>query len=223
MDRRERNPSLLVAIRAALEGFQATVWTALPAFVDSFNAARQTVSAQPTIQAQYRAPTGETWQNTTLPLCVDCPVLFPGGGGFTLTFPIAAGDEGLLVFSSRCIDQWWQSGGVQPQAELRMHDLSDGFFIPTGGMSNAKVPGGISTTTTQLRSVDGECYVELAAGHAVNVVAPGGVKITGNLVVTGSLGADVITDSDGTVTLNNHTHSGVQSGGDDSGPPVPGT
>ena len=57
------------------------------------------------------------------------PVVFPGGGGFALTFPVAAGDECLVVFASRCIDAWWQSGGVGEPMEPRMHDLSDGFAL----------------------------------------------------------------------------------------------
>lgn len=186
---------LQVAIQAALEGFQPKLWTALPAFVvptegggSSFDPAKLTVSAQPTVQAQVRTP-GGSWVNVTLPLCLDCPVMFQGGGGFVLTFPLDANDEGLLIFSARCIDAWWQQGGVQPQAELRMHDLSDGFFLPLC-FSNSKVPTGVSTTTAQLRSVDGESYVELAGGHIVNIVAPGGVKVTGNMEVTGTLKAD---------------------------------
>src|SRR5271155_5094227 len=110
MDRRERMGSLLVAHKAAQDGFEADLWTALPALVVSYDATKLTVSAQPTIQSQVRPP-GGTWVTAPLPPCLDCPVVFPGGGGFTLTFPVAAGDEGLLVFASRCIDAWWQSGG----------------------------------------------------------------------------------------------------------------
>jgi hypothetical protein len=190
MDRRERFDDLLVAVKAMLSGFQAGLWTAMPATVVSFNAAKATVAAQPAIQAQFRAGTAQQFQNVTLPQCVDCPVITPGGGGFLATFPLAAGDEGLLVFASRCIDAWWQQGDAkqqgQPQAELRMHDLSDGFFIPAC-FSQPNVPANWSTTSAQLRSKDGLAYVEVAPGHAVNIVAPGGVKITGALEIDGAL------------------------------------
>lgn len=225
MDRRERVNSALVAVKAALEGFEAKVWTALPALVagSGFSAAKMTVQAQPTVQAQVRTPSG-SWVNATLPLCVDCPVMLQGGGGFLMTFPIAVGDEGLLVFASRCIDSWWHSGKVGPQAELRMHDLSDGFFIPEC-FSNPRVPGAVSTATAQLRSLDGESYVELAGGHVVNVVAPGGINFTGVAtfndgvvfkgVVSGQTGgggtinlgnADILTT--GTSTAADHLSSG---------------
>jgi Phage protein Gp138 N-terminal domain len=173
MDRLERissggTNSTLVAIKAALGDHQANIWTALPAIVQTFDATKLTVEAQPTIQAQVRQPGGK-WVDTTIALCVDCPVLFPGGGGFTFTFPIAKDDEGLLVFSSRCIDAWHQQGGVQKQADLRMHDLSDGFFIPTGGLSLPKVVANVSANSAQLRSNDGNTVIELAAGNVVNI------------------------------------------------------
>lgn len=247
MDRRERLRSrstnaLLVALRAALDSHEAGVWTALPAYATAFNAGQMTVSAQPTIQAQVRQPDG-TWVDTNLPLCVDCPVVYPGGGGFVLTFPIAANDEGVLVFASRCIDAWWQNGGIQKQAELRMHDLSDGFFFPAGGMSNPNVPGNVSTQTCQLRSKDGSTYVEIANGQIINVVSPGGFNVTGPVTfndavtflgqVNGQAGgggtvnfgnASLRTSGDlrtgGVASLNGHVHSGVQVGGGDSGPPT---
>ncbi len=152
--------SLLVTVRAALQNFEGTLWTATPAIVESFSAAAVTCSAQPAIQVQVRSPAG-AWTSTTLPLCVDCPVVFPGGGGFAATFPLAKGDEGLLVFAQRCIDLWWQSGGIQPQAELRMHDLSDGFLIP-GVFSQPRVPvGGVSATGAEIRSLDNTAVMHL--------------------------------------------------------------
>lgn len=148
--------SLQVAVRAALDGRQAQTWTAMPGILQSFDAEAVTASVQIAIQAQVRQPDG-TWLDTTISVCADCPVVFGGGGGCVGTFPLDQGDEGLLVFASRCIDAWWQSGGVQKQAELRMHDLSDGFFIP-GCFSQpraANITGGVSTSEAQLRSLDG--------------------------------------------------------------------
>jgi hypothetical protein len=108
---------------------------------------------------------------------VDVPVCFPRGGGCTLTFPVTQGDEALIVFSSRCIDSWWQSGGIQVQAELRMHDLSDGFAIP-GPFSQATRIGGWSGNSTQLRSNDGSTYFDLnPTTQKVKIVAPGGFEV----------------------------------------------
>ncbi|MGC8050122.1 Gp138 family membrane-puncturing spike protein, partial [Salmonella enterica] len=78
----------------------------------------------------------------------------------SMTFPVAQGDECLVVFASRCIDSWWQSGGIQEQAELRMHDLSDGFAI-LGFRSQPRALSNISTTSAQLRSDDGATFIDL--------------------------------------------------------------
>lgn len=171
MERRQRIPpdnanAGEVAIRAALDQRQGQLWTALPAFLKSYAPATVTCEAQPTIQAQILQPDGK-WIDTTLPICVDVPVMFPGGGGFTLSFPLVAGDEGLLVFGSRCIDSWWQSGGIQTQAELRMHDLSDGFFIPTGGLSQPNIVKSLSMTATELRTKDGKDFIHLEPNKVI--------------------------------------------------------
>lgn len=196
MDPRERMEDPLVAARAMLRGWQADIWTALPAKVQSYDAAKMTVEVQPTIQAQVRSPEGkQPWSNVTLPVCVDCPVQFPSGGGFVLTFPIAVGDEGIVIFSSRCIDAWWQNGGVQPQAELRLHDLSDGMFIPGLFSQPRVVTPSPSTSAAQLRSADGQTVVEVDDGQLMLSadggtsglkVVPGGVQVTGYLSVSGN-------------------------------------
>ncbi len=185
MDRRERIDSLHDSIMMALEGFQAQIWTTLPGIVESFDPATCSASVQPAIQVQVQQPDG-AFALTSLPLLINCPVIFQSGGGATMTFPVKKGDECLVSFASRCIDGWWQSGDVAPQAEFRMHDLSDGFVI-VGPRSVPKVPGGISTSEVQLRSDDGNAYVALNpttweikihTPGAVNVVATGAVSVT---------------------------------------------
>lgn len=239
MDQRERLNSFPEALLAALDGRQAQIWTALPSIIESFDAGALTIVAQPAIKAQVRAPNGST-QWVALPLLLDCPVVFPRGGGCTLTFPIAAGDECLIIFASRCIDAWYSAGGIQVQSELRMHDLSDGFAIP-GPFSQATKISNVSTTTAQLRSNDGSTYVELdPAGKIVNVVAPGGMTvttpvltITGVINVENQQGAEsastmsgtMRTTGDvvaGTISLTGHIHSN-SGGSGNGGPPVPGT
>jgi hypothetical protein len=147
------------ALRAVLDGHQSDVWTALPGIIESVDFNAVTCVVQPAVQA-ISVPPGKDWQNVNLPLIQDVPLVFQRGGGYTGTFPIKAGDECLIVFSARCIDNWWQAGGVQPQFELRMHDLSDGFAI-TGPFSQKTKIDKISATTAQLRSDDGTRFIEI--------------------------------------------------------------
>lgn len=222
MQRLERIDDPHLALISALEGWQSKMWTAMPGEVIAFNADQQTCQVQVTLQAQIADLSGtRSW--VALPPLVDCPVVFPSGGGATLTFPIKPGDEVLVVFASRCIDAWWQSGGVQQQAELRMHELSDGFVIP-GPRSVPRVPGAISTTAVQLRSDDGDAVVSLnPTSHAVDVTTTGpatitaaSLHITGPVTITGDVTVQGAVTTTGSVTtpalvsggkaFNTHTH-----------------
>jgi len=110
------------------------------------------------------------------------------------------------------MDAWWQSGGIQQPIELRMHDLSDGFAIP-GPRSQPRVVTGISSANARLVNDTGTVYLEITPLGAINMVAPTGVSITGNVVISGTLEIDGI-------PFATHVHSGVTSGGSNTGPPV---
>ena len=208
-----------------LENAEAQLWTALPAIVKSFNATALTVEAQPAITGRYIDPTGEV-KVVNLPLLLDCPVVFPHGGGCSLTFPVKPGDECLIIFADRCIDNWWQNGGVQNPAEMRMHDLSDGFAI-VGCWSQPKRIGSWSTGETQLRSDDGSAFVAVhPSGHQITaktsgkviVQATNGVEITGDVKVTGNVTVTGAVTGNG-IRLDTHTHGGVERGSSNTNGP----
>lgn len=207
-----------------MDGRQASIWTAMPAIVQSFDPVEMTCSAQVAIAVNVRQPDGSLVQ-TPISLLIHCPVQFPQGGGVILTFAVAEGDECLMVFASRCIDSWWQNGGVQPAAEVRFHDLSDGFAL-MGFRSQPRKVANISTTSAQLRSDDGETFVDLDPNtKIVTITAPGGITLNGNVQVNGYLHAtDVVRAGDGgadQVSLQSHTHPDPQGG--NTGAPNPGT
>jgi Phage protein Gp138 N-terminal domain len=220
------------SLRLALKGFAANLWTAVPGIVKSYTPSGNTAgtcTVQPSVQAVVTAQDG-TQSAVTLPVLIAVPVVYMGGGSMVTTYPIQDGDEALVVFSSRCIDAWWQSGGVQPQAELRMHDLNDGFAI-IGPRSLARAIPNVSTTTAQFRSLDGTTYFEVATGGVANVVAPNGVNIKGPVsidgavTITGNVGVTgtVTATEEGTfnsIEVSQHMHTGVTTGGGTSGPPT---
>ena len=201
MDRRERDGDAATALLAMLQGWQGQLWTALPGYVvpddggSPFNAAARTVRVQPTIQARVQRPDG-SFEWMSLPILLDCPVVFPAGGGVTLTFPIRAGDEMLVVFASRCIDAWWQSGGIQVQPELRMHDMSDGFAIPMGGSSKPNVIPGISTQYAMWRNDVGTTRIELDPGGGfINIITPGSVNVQAEGNITASSNSSIVAEA----------------------------
>lgn len=226
------------------ENIMSGLFVGLPCIVQSFNPDAVTVEAQPAIK--WTVTENGEQKTVPLPLLVDVPVIFPRGGGATLTFPVKPGDECFVVFADRCIDYWWQSGGVQEAVDPRKHNLSDGFAW-VGPMSQAAKISNISTSAVQLRSDDGSTYFQLSPGdRKIKIVAPGGfeviapksefseqVVVNGLLTflngMAGSAKKGVAATITGTVKFigglfsnekdisNNHTHSGVRRGDDNSG------
>ena len=187
-----------------------------------------TAQVQPAVQSTFTGPDQSTKQ-VTLPLLPDVPVVMPRGGNYAATFPITAGDECLVIFSSRNIDGWWDQGGVQPQGDSRQHDLSDGFAV-MGPWSQKTKLSNISTTTAQLRTSDGTIFVEIDGpnqaarlvassvtvvvdekNNQVNVTAgtinlnAATVNCSGNLNVTGEVTRGVGTSD--SVNLGGHIHT----------------
>ncbi|MBD7746975.1 translation initiation factor IF-2 [Klebsiella pneumoniae] len=188
---------------------------ALPGIIQSFDPESLTAVVQPAIRYIERDNDGNK-STKDYPLLVDVPVVFPRGGGCTLTFPVKAGDECLVIFADRCIDFWWQSGGIQEPVDERMHDLSDAFCI-VGPQSQAKKISGISTMAAQLRTDDGAAFIELAAGGAVTITSPqitinGPLQVNGEITSTGDQVA-------GGISQIGHTHGGVEPGGGSTGVP----
>lgn len=187
----------------------------MPCIVQSVDFDSMTCEAQPSVQGTVEAENGSLTQ-VNLPLLVDVPIVFPSAGGFSLTFPLGAGDEVLVVFASRCIDAWWQSGGVGKPIEMRMHDLSDGFAIP-GPKSLPKKISSINTSAAELRNDAGTASISIQADGSIAI--KGNLSVTGNITAMGNLNimGQVM---GGAVSLETHVHSGVTPGGGSSGPPL---
>lgn len=66
-----------------------------------------------------------------LPSLVEVPVAYPAGGDYHLFFPLSAGDEGMVVVSSRSMSQWVESGDPEANPEgRRVSSLVDAVFFP---------------------------------------------------------------------------------------------
>lgn len=226
MDLRERFSDPQEGARIIQDSVQGRMWTMLPGIVQSFSIENGApfVSVQPAVKG-IRVADDQTVTSVDLPLLPHCPVLYPRGGGCSLTFPIVAGDECMVVFGSRSIDEWWQNGEAQPAYDLRQHDLSDGIAII--GLTSLKRPlSNISTTSTQLRSDDGRTVIDLnASSGVVTITVPNGLNVVGPMHVTGPVTADstITAMGDikaGSISLEGHVHSGVQSGSGKTGMPL---
>lgn len=230
-----------------LKGAKQSIRVSMPGIIKSFDPETVTCVVEVSIyipkpeSAEGKSIDRLGQDNVFYPLILDAPVIFPRGGGCTLTFPVKEGDECLVVFADRCIDFWWQSGGVQNGSRGRMHDYSDAFVIP-GPQSQAKKISGISTTAAQLRTDDGSAFIELAAGGDITATTAGSATINapeiilnGNVTINGNL-SQGMGDSGGAATmlgpvtvtndvtaggksLMTHTHGGVETGSGNTGEP----
>jgi hypothetical protein len=137
--------------------------TSFPAVVVDFDG-KNKISVQPCVMTQRVGAEPEP-----LPVLQDVPVLFPGGGGFRMRWPIAPGDYVLVVCSQRSIDNWKQSGGVVPANVPRRFSMSDGVAIPCPEPFDDAEPVGTDYTIT------GE------SGAEIRITPSGVVSINGHL------------------------------------------
>jgi hypothetical protein len=226
MDQREKIGDLEEAVKSLVQTTLLETWTCLPGVIQSYDPVKKLCVVQPAIKLQTLTinPTPTTTESKTTPTTIsmtpipNVPLVFMGGGGLVLETTPQNGDECLLIFASRNIDGWWSKGGVQKQPIQRHHNLSDGFAI-VGPWSTPRLFGSLGAGM-RMRTVDGTAYIELLPTGVVNICAPGGVNIIGNLVVTGDVVADLTGSTFNGIPFATHVHTGVTTGGGSTGGPV---
>lgn len=97
--------------------------------IQKFDAAKQTAEVVINFKkvffpSETGAPTFEDY-----PALVDVPVVTIFGGLASLQVPIATGDQCLLFFNDRDINNWFATGQSGPPASARMHSLADAFAL----------------------------------------------------------------------------------------------
>jgi Phage protein Gp138 N-terminal domain len=195
-------PDLATVITAATAAALKGARVALPARVETYDATTQKVSVQPLIFEGFNDETG-TRQSERLPVIADVPVVFPGAGGFRVTFPVAVGDTVLLVFASSSIDRWLALGGEVDPLDDRRHHISDAIAIP--GLRDFAHPLAAAPTSTMSLGKDGGPTIEISASD----IKAGGSQLLALLSDISSL----------ITTFNSHTH--LASGGATSVPSAP--
>ena len=63
------------------------------------------------------------------PLLCDCPTFILSGGGASISMPIAQGDQCLILFNDRNIDNWYLDGSVKAPRNQRAHSISDAIVL----------------------------------------------------------------------------------------------
>lgn len=63
-------------------------------------------------------------------LLVDCPIIMQRTETGGLSYPLRAGDNCLVLFNDRDIDNWFEIGASGTPNSKRSHNLSDGVILP---------------------------------------------------------------------------------------------
>jgi len=191
-----------VAIQELVKRLFLEINTAIPGIVDSYNGSNQTASIKPAIRSINITVDGSV-QTIDLPVLILVPVWFPysRGSGFSLTYPVQKGDDALIVFSQRGIDNWLLHGNVQdPVGDFspRALSMSDGIafvgLVPNPAAIKSFQTDGIelrnaertffckvSATAAELTSGSNHCRVtaataELTSGSTSIVVSSGSIQ-----------------------------------------------
>lgn len=163
--------------------------------------------------------------NYDLPVLLDIPVLTLQAGGFSVRMPIKVGDQGLALVSQRDIRNWKNNRTISNQQTTRKFNINDSFYL------GAILPSDKSNATDGIYLYnDSDLYFSVKSDKvetnldiyckqifATNILA------SGTIGATGTTGSGVVTAkniiTDGVGSLNTHTHSGVQTGGGNTGEP----
>ena len=153
--------------------------TAMPGTIISFDPETQLAEVQPGIRRVFKTLEDDnriTMTPTDLPLLINVPVIYPRGGGFSITFPVAQGDECLIMFCERAIDTWYRDGGVATPNAKRFHDLSDAVVIVGLSSSQNKIVN-YASADMEIRSDDESNVIALHEGGDITISSDGELNI----------------------------------------------
>lgn len=139
-----------------------------------------------------KSPTDGTYNPVLVdyPLLLECPVVVMGGGGGLLTFPVTNGDECLVLFNDRDLDNWAQGQTGTGVASARSHNFADGLVL-VGVRSVPNAVTGYNPNSTELRNKAG----------TVKVVVDDSAASLNNGPTKVSTGPTKVTITNGTTTL----------------------
>lgn len=163
---------IINAMQRMLHAHGATLRVGMPAKVVSYDATKRLASVQIILP--------EVLEDGTVlpqPIIDLVPVMFSGGDGGALTFPLAVGDLGHVMFADRDISGWVTG---QPALETgeRQHSLTDAVFFPC-------YTSQVASQVAMVLSYKGSSISMGANGSVTILPANGTVNVTGNLTATG--------------------------------------
>jgi hypothetical protein len=171
------NETLFDVLKDMMTAFQDDLHTGLPGYIESFDPATRTASVVPAMKKKYRGG-----KELAMPVIHGVPVQFPASKAASISFPLVKGDEGLILFSERSIDQWMESGRSSLPEDSRRFSLDDAFFIP-GTFSRKNTRSGSKNgltaefNKTKLEVLDSQIVMSFGAIRSIKF-SEAGMEIT---------------------------------------------
>ena len=180
----------------------------LPAIIISYDRATNRAIVQP--QIKMISTNGDVIVRNQL---ASIPIMQFGGGGFVLNFPLNNGDLGWIKATDRDISLFLQSyTQVQPNTD-RVHNFSDGVFIPDV-MKGYSISGADSNNAV-LQSLDGTIKISFGAS-GITVSHPTQIIFdTPSAIFSGTITTPELIFNG--VHATTHVHSEVTSGTSNTG------
>lgn len=178
------------------------VRVSMPARIVSFDPATKTAQVEIMLKM-----VDEDDAPVDYPPLTDCPCVFTRGGGFHVVHPYKAGDNGLVLFSDRCLDGWFESGQAAVPMDYRIHSMSDAYFI--GGADNITDVSPVQPGAMFIGKDDN------SAGLQINEDGSVILKGTSFTIEPVTNAAQVNVNGK---PVDGHTHSGVESGNSSTAP-----
>jgi hypothetical protein len=188
------NYTLTGVTEFAFKKMQQAVNGMLPAQVISYDRTTNRVSVQ--LLIDLRTTSGTAISRATLS---SIPVLCLGGGNFSVSFPLNAGDQGWVLANDRDISTFLNTYDQTIPASTRMYNFADGIFYPdvmkTYNITESNKGYGIIQSQDGTISIEFGVNVTTGANEinvisdrvniALNNTTTGLVTIDGNLLVRG--------------------------------------
>jgi hypothetical protein len=164
------------------------VHVALPGKIKSYDSTTQTAEVE--LQVNMMLPTTQgdagTERYTDL---MNVPIMFPRSKDFFVSFPLAKGDTGLVIFNEMSIDQWRSLGKVCDPLDVARHSVTAPVFVP-GLVPNADaIAQDISGDAILGRDLGANVRVKAAAVH---VTSSGGTTADDRVALASAVEAELI-------------------------------
>lgn len=201
----------------------------MPAKILEYDYTTQKAKVQPALNQKYN--NGEV---INFPVICNVPVMQPSSGGASITFPVKKNDNVLLVFSQRSLEEWLSNGEQVTPDDPRQNDLTDAIALlglnPFNKISPAENNEDLllSYSGSKIRFKNSDSHLLEIEAENIEIIGAKEIKLNSSTEVKIVSTTEIKIEApeiklNGDVKINNqsydnHTHTGVTSGGSNTGP-----